>query len=151
MSVEIVNGNVVSALLNGEITTLLHVTNCQGVMGSGIAKQIKDRVPTAYKAYMKHKPTLGGHSWASVDGAIVNICGVYNLNAQEFYGYDKKRYLNYGALATCLEAVADFEDTDSVIGIPYKMGSDRAGGDWEIVKELIEFILDGFEIRYYKL
>lgn len=33
---------------------LLHVVNCRGVMGSGIAAQIKKRIPAGYKVYRDH-------------------------------------------------------------------------------------------------
>lgn len=34
-------GDVLEALRKGEVDIVIHQTNCQGVMGSGIAKQIK--------------------------------------------------------------------------------------------------------------
>ena len=33
-------GNVVDALLNKEVDYIMHVVNCQGVMGSGVAKAL---------------------------------------------------------------------------------------------------------------
>ena len=50
-------------LLNAEVAYICHQVNCQGRMGSGIAKQIRDRWPDVYEAYMraftKSKNTLG--------------------------------------------------------------------------------------------
>lgn len=46
---------------------IVHGVNSQGVMGSGVAKQIKDKWPEAYGSYMahnvKHKGKVGGCSW----------------------------------------------------------------------------------------
>jgi O-acetyl-ADP-ribose deacetylase (regulator of RNase III) len=138
-------GDVITALEEGEIDLLLHVTNCQGVMGSGIAKSIKERVPSAFTSYKNSPMRLG---------RLSDSKGVINMNAQDRYGVDK-RHLHYGALASCLRTVReDWKDASKLyrIGVPYKMGSDRAGGDWEIVKEMIEFYLfPDFEVFVYQL
>ena len=40
MNTNILQGDAVKALKNGEVDILIHCCNAQGVMGSGIAKQI---------------------------------------------------------------------------------------------------------------
>jgi hypothetical protein len=42
---------------------------------------------------------------------------------------------------------------NKVIGIPYKMGCDRGGGDWEIVFEIIKIVFGNspFEILICKI
>lgn len=149
--VEYKNGNVVDALLDGEVDFIAHICNCRFTMGSGVAKEIKDRIPAAYNTYMRNDNVLGSIQIAE---------GVFNLLAQDSYGRDK-RHLNYGALGQCLiwmdeelfdrRLNKDKSNPRWKIGIPYKMGSDRAGGDWEIVKEMIEHILCDHHIIYYKL
>jgi len=37
------------------------------------------------------------------------------------------------------------------IGFPFKMGSDRAKGDWDIVLEMIEFYFKDHNVKIYKL
>lgn len=155
--IEVREGCVVEALLQGEVDVVLHVCNCQGVMGSGVAKVVKEKVPEAYKAYMK---SYYNHS---EKGDMLGITsqggGVVNLHAQEYYGYDGKRYLDYGALAqsltlasSMLVATVPDELTEYLtIAIPYKMGSDRAGGDWQVVQELVQGLLKGYKVVAYKL
>ncbi len=144
-------GNVVSAVLDHEVDYMLHVTNSQRVYRSGVAKEVRDRIPEAYEAYMatQVKGTIG---------CVTKGGYVYNMTAQEYYGYDKKRYLDYGALAECLFTVR--EDLKQVtvmrkvwkIGIPHYLGSGLAGGDWDIVLELVMGILGkNFQIVVYKL
>ena len=77
---EIKKGNVVDALLNNEVDYIMHVCNAQGVMGSGVAKEIKERVPNAYKSYKNL------HEF----GSISECDGVINLVAQEYYGGTKR-------------------------------------------------------------
>ena len=35
-------------------TMILHQVNCQGVMGSGIAKQVREKFPNVYEAYKEY-------------------------------------------------------------------------------------------------
>lgn len=144
-------GNAVSALIDGEIDVLIHVCNNKGVMGSGIALEIKNRVPDAYDAYMQGKDDgLGSISvgWYSPSDDTINGM-VINMIAQDGYGRGI-RHLNYGALARCLHKASQISKTLN-IGLPYKMGADRAGGDWEIVLEMVEFFLKDFTVVIYQL
>lgn len=137
---DIIKGNLVSAVLNGEVDMMMHVCNCQGVMGSGIAKEVKERIPEAYKVYTNYPINLGGYSRSRT---------VINLYAQDKYGYGK-RHLNYGALSLALHDV--FDDLDEsgfvgTVGVPHYMGSGLAGGDWEIVLEILESLADYYGIK----
>jgi len=159
---KIIKGNVVDALLNKDIDYLLHCCNCQNNFGSGIAKEIKERVPSAYdvdkKRHVLSDGELLGH--CSIDYKT----GVVNIYAQEFYGYygdwfkQRSRQVNYGALSSSLMFFINQHNNGSgrlgnTVGLPYKFGSDRAGGDWDTVKEIVEEMLElnGFDVVWYKL
>lgn len=160
--IEIVKGNAVDAVLNGEVDVLMHVVNCRGVMGSGIAKEIRRRTPEVYTKYMENfheewpenpKELLG-----SVDIVrLPNRTKVFNLYAQLNYGRDGKRYINYAALCESLNWVKSCATNISVgsiiktIGIPYNMGCGLAGGDWEIVTECLDYHFPNHRIIAYKL
>ena len=158
-------GNVVDALLNDEVGFIAHCCNAQGVMGSGIAKEIKERIPEAYSAYRKHYEMLQERGTSKhFLGSCVEGGRVLNLIGQEYYGKDKKRYVNYGALASALSHcfhVIQFDvdgenliyPPDVTVGIPFNMASDRAGGDWNIVLELIEHCLANYvkDVIIYRL
>lgn len=143
MAVKIIKGCLLDAYDRREVQCIAHVCNAQGVMGSGIAKSIKDRYPEAFLEYKK-KHSIGTVTLSEEDFPI------FNMVAQEFYGRGK-RQLNYGAMAKCLTEVAQYTRSTETIGFPYLMGCDRAGGDWEIVLEMIEFIFKDFEVNIYKL
>lgn len=115
--------------------------NCKGVMGAGLAFSIRRKWPCVYDAYRQSfkekKLELGFVEFVSVDNGIY----VVNLCAQDGYGRDKK-YTNYKALRICLKAVARFSGALLYhCYIPYKMGCSLAGGDWNIVKKIIEEII----------
>jgi hypothetical protein len=119
-------------------------------MGAGIARQIKLTYPKTYRAYLEDH-NLGDVSYDENDM-------VMNLTAQEHVGTDK-RQVHYGHLSWCLFKVKGYlnliqkalgADPFTVI-IPYKMASELAGGDWDVVSELCEVILKEFDIEIWEL
>ena len=149
-----IEGNLIDALFEKKCDAIAHCCNCKGVMGSGIALEIKNRIPSAYSAYKEyeslHRLKLGTVS--SVDPTY-HLLGqpdfvykehqVYNLHAQADYGYGK-RQVNYEALYHCLEQVKVAMDNrqQKILGVPYKMACDRAGGDWRIVNAMLETLFE---------
>ena len=142
----LIKGNVIDALFDKEVDYMIHCCNCQSTMGSGIAKEVRERVPAAFEVYMKYPQALGNFTEAE---------GVINLYGQEYYGtygpyYAKTgRQLDYVALEAALIKVVKKFGKGKVYGLPYKFGSDRAGGDWETVKAIVERHLP--RVRWYVL
>lgn len=155
MSIKYVKGDAVQALLDGEVDYLLHCCNCQNNFGSGIAKTIKEVFPEAYELdcsfARKGRNFLGNVGESSV--------GVLNLYGQEYYGYvgdyykKHKRQGSYGAISYGFNLIANhLSHKARTIALPYKFASDRAGCDWAIIEELIEWILaPKFNIVIYHL
>jgi hypothetical protein len=76
---------------------------------------------------------------------------VFNLFAQFDYGITK-RQLNYGAIGMCLDSMSRYvTEGEDTIGFPYKIGCDRAGGDWNIVLEMIKFYFKNYDVKIYNL
>lgn len=141
-------GDLLQKFKNGEVNCILHCCNCRGVMGSGIALQIKNQFFKAYLAYKDYEREKG-LNLGSISAAETAFGPIYNLHAQENYGTEK-RQVNYEALYVCLEKTKEdlinynFKGT---IGIPYKIASDRAGGDWDIVWAMIDSVFRDFEVE----
>jgi len=155
----VVEGNAVDALFNGEIDVLLHCANCQGIMGSGIAREIAHRIPSAqtadttYSTAMgKNERMLGTYSVSNevYDAQQLSYGLVYNLYGQ-FVPMTHKRAINYGAITEAMIAVRSQVHEMAIIGVPWKMGSDRAGGDWNVVMELVLFVFRDYNVVFYKL
>lgn len=128
---------------------ILHQVNCQGVMGSGIAKQVKEQYPKVYEEYKKICNKNNPHSLLGLAQSVVTykdygttFRGIFNLFAQENYGYDGKCYTNYDALHSCLDFVNNYVVKGTTIAIPYLMGCARGGGDWNVVYQMIEETFD---------
>lgn len=132
---------------------IIHQVNCQGVMGSGVAKQVRERYPVVYEAYRalcsncEPKKRLLGIAQSVV---VNDKTTVVNVFSQENFGYDGRCYTDYDALRKGLEAVRDSTDRDTSIAIPYLMGCHRGGGDWSVVSKMIEKIFNERDVTLYE-
>lgn len=131
---------------------ILHQVNCRGVMGSGVAKQVREKYPSVYSSYKKACEHLGPYG---VFGKI-QVCAinpektrfVVNLFSQLNYGYSGC-YTDYEKLKECLKKVNERFSGRSV-AIPYLIGCDRGGGDWEVVSKIIEETLTDCDVTFYR-
>lgn len=151
---KIIKGDLVKAVLNPSedgASVMMHVCNNKGVMGSGIALQVRNKIPAAYRAYKEFESQYGGIPLGSI-----SVCSnVINLHSQDGYGQGF-RHLNYEALYISLESARDYLKSHGKVklGIPYRMGSDRAGGDWNIVCAMVDSLFkndEGFSLYVYDI
>lgn len=152
LGVETVITVVEGDLLNATEDIIGHQVNCQSVMGSGVAKVVRDRYPIVYSEYIslseKHHPV-----------ELLGRCQVVNTKENKFvanlfgqlnYGYDGRQYTNYDALRNALRELSEYAKTNDLsVALPYKIGSDRGGADWNEVQKIIEEEFD--EVTLYKL
>lgn len=149
----------VGNLLDAPQICIAHQVNCQGVMGSGVAKAIKEKYPNVYEHYkglcdIKTSKELLGTSQELY--CKIGERTVINLFGQQFYGYDGCCYTSYVALTTALDSAFKFivkenrdYDDPLEIAVPYKMGCDRGGGDWKIVSKILEELSDKYDVDVY--
>lgn len=122
---------------------ICHCVNCQGVMGSGIAKSIRDKWPVVYKEYkevFKYNQDfqlLGFVQYVKVAADLY----VTNIFGQLYYGNDGARYGDYSALVIACKDLARNYLFEEPCYFPYKFMSDRAGCDWDTVQRIIEYYL----------
>lgn len=134
-------------LLDSNCDYICHQVNCQGVMGSGIAKQIRERWPVVYESYrdvIENNRVLGGDLLGEVDFVLVgesNYRYVVNMFCQYNFGPDGKRYTSYDAFAAALETIAERVPLGGTIGFPKNIGCGLGGGNWKVISALIEEIL----------
>ena len=139
MKIEYVKGN----LLDTEHQYILHGCNAQGVMGSGVAKAIRAKWPSAFSVYhvqyTKWLQTLGSVTFAEQDDGKCII----NAITQEFYGRDPETvYVSYTAINEALARInwwlSEKHPFEIVSVAMPKIGAGLGGGDWEIISEIIE-------------
>ncbi len=146
-------GNLVTAWLSNEVDILVHSCNCFHTFGSGIAKEIRERIPEAYQADLKTERgsvfKLGDYTqYEAPNGQLV-----INLYGQYDYGRTGQRYTEYGSLNLGLGLLGNNLDLSKpyVIGVP-KLGCGLGGGDWELVESMLEFHLsDWWDVTVYEL
>lgn len=131
---------------------ILHQVNCKGVMGSGVAKQVKEKYPDVYLEYLCwcRNPIMKGKLLGRIQ--IFDICDsktIVNMFAQDEFGRGGRCYTNYDALKSCLEQV-NTHFAGCTVAIPYKMSCDRGGGDWSIVSKMIEETLADCDVTLYE-
>lgn len=132
-------------------------------MGSGIARQIAKQIPEALVADKKttygDKNKLGTYSMAiarfSQESTSTIKC-VFNLYTQYKFGTHAVQ-VDYSAVEKAMKnfrnAVAQMEILHGAplkVGIP-RIGCGLAGGDWKIVKPLIEAAFHDHPIYVYSL
>jgi hypothetical protein len=140
---------------------ILQQVNAQGVMGSGFAKAIRDKWPAVWDEYHQWclpNPTaaesaamLGKTLLVEVeDGLFVaNIVG-----QNRFYRQGEPRGTRFTSYDAVDKALTDLAEV--LQGLPVSLhfpllGSDRGGGHWPVVKEIIKHRLSGFELTLWLL
>lgn len=133
---------------------IVHGCNAQGVMGSGVAKQLRARYPDIFSAYVSHLQTyaeldvnpLGSVNYFRINKTLL----IANAITQEFYGRDGRQYVSYIAIKECLDSVAEFAIERSIsIHIPYLIGAGLGGGDEETILRIIKTKLKDCDVHLH--
>lgn len=155
MAVVVKEGNV----FDSDADIICHQVNCQGVMGSGVAKEVRERFPNVYEQYHElcelHKNysagLLGTAQIVPVYGGRNGFC-IANCFGQDKYGYNGAQYTSVGALMEALIYVAEQARQFSwKVAMPYKIGCVRGGADWETVKKIIDVTFQGVDVELWRL
>jgi O-acetyl-ADP-ribose deacetylase (regulator of RNase III) len=126
--------------------------NAQGVMGSGVAKAIRERWPQVFDVYRKTYEDkglrLGQTVWVKVQDSPVLM--IANSITQQFYGRDQTvRYVDYEAVRTCFREVgAAARKHDMAVHYP-KIGAGLGNGEWGVIERIIKEELDGVEYHLW--
>lgn len=140
---------------NKALNILVQASNCQNVMGKGIAKAISTAYPEVARAdnatQAGDKSKLGTYSYARVKENVVvaNAYGQYNygwLNPLDSNG----RQTDYEALRKSLTAVRDDftgRSTHPVIFyVPLMIGAGNAKGNPRIIQPMVKEIFKDHEL-----
>lgn len=143
---------------------IAHGCNAQGVMGSGVAKAIRKAYPKAYADYLHKYETdglkLGDIVWSythnkpDLPAEFLPTRLIANCITQQHYGKDRKVYVNYEAIQTCMRQI-DFinrawYDSIQKVAMP-KIGAGLGGGDWSVISKIIEEEITSTEPVIYVL
>lgn len=123
---------------------IIHGCNAQGVMGSGIALQLKNKHPGMFSTYVndvnlwsqkgtRRHDCLGAVSWYVEDDLVIGSC-----ITQLFYGKDGALYVSYDAVDSCaMDVNAMLKSGEfTELHIP-KIGAGLGGGSWSVISEIL--------------
>ena len=123
---------------------ICHQVNYYGVMGGGVAAAIADKILTAeqYAAYSNYCRQAGRTALGNVQ-LLGNVPGLVVANM--FCQDEAKPQLDgkyditdYEAMLTCFIRIRDLAEAHNMtVHIPHRIGCGIAGGDWNLVRQLI--------------
>ncbi|MDR2964192.1 MAG: macro domain-containing protein [Treponema sp.] len=130
----------------GVSQVIAHQTNCLGIMGGGVAAQIKSRYPEVYAEYKK---------FCTANKSLLGQCQLVELNSGKGFianlfgqqGVGPGRATDYDGLQKALGNLANQmrEKGLTSVAFPYKLGCGLAGGDWKVVEPMITKLFSEFD------
>ncbi|MCC6522414.1 MAG: macro domain-containing protein [Polyangiaceae bacterium] len=139
----IVNGDLLKLALAGEFDVIVHGANCQGTMGAGIAKAIRESFPEAFDADLAtpkgDRSKLGTISVASVTRGSRRFSVVNAYTQFDYRGRGVR--VDYDAVRHAFAAIKQ-QFSGRRIGYP-KIGAGLARGDWKILAQILDDELVG--------
>lgn len=130
-----ITGDLIDLAENGEFDIILQGCNCHHAMNSGIAHQIKMRIPEAFAVDLE-TPYGDQNKLGTISYTKQHQYTVVNCYTQFNYGKDIKVYVDYDAIERCLIEVKRLF-SGKRIGMPL-IGAGRAHGDWNTIKKIID-------------
>lgn len=158
MKVNVIQGDLFSSTSG----LIVHGCNAQGVMGSGVAKIVKNDYSELYSVYRKeylhykNKMTsalpLGNITYARLSQ---DLYGVNMVTQNKYRGmngnYDDRRWVSYDAIDIGFRELINMIN-DGVFGsvndvnIPM-IGAGLGGGDWDIILTILKKCFEGTNLN----
>lgn len=125
-----------------DFDVISHGCNCYCTMGAGIALGVKIKWPEAYAvdraSSFADKDKLGTYTkWSNDNITVVNMYTQWDYKGSSVNA-------DYDAIRNCMKAVKS-EFSGKKIGMPL-IGAGLAGGDWNIIEQIIEEELQGEDV-----
>lgn len=130
-------------ILSAEAGLIIHGCNAQGVMGAGLAAQVKSKWPDCYATYRKFCKDFKNNREEML-GEIIPYAVprtqivIINAITQIDFGKGGKRYVSYKAIDAAFNTVAEIAARCGMIVHYPLIGAGLAGGDWAIISDIIE-------------
>lgn len=141
-------------IFDSHVDIIAQQVNCLGVMGAGLALEIKNRYSTVYDKYCdvydvyNNKEELLGKCQivsSSANGRIIaNLFGQYGVNRN-------KQQTQVDKLETALIKLKNYAKQKQLsVGIPYGIGCGLGGGNWNDVLKIINNVFSNYFVYLYK-
>lgn len=145
----------VGDLLRSHENVIGHQTNCLGVMGARLAKEIKGKYPQVYEEYVKYclvqKRSFSLMGTCQIVEAEPGVKWVANLFGQFEVGTHKKQTED-AYLKKALETLKnEAQKNEWSVALPYQLGSGLGGGDWNEIRKIIDDVFHDYPVTIYRL
>lgn len=148
---KLIKGDLLQLAEEGHFDAIVHGCNCFCVMGSGLAKQIKEKYPEAYAADLEtpvgDRNKLGYFTFAEYNSpCFTNSLTVFNAYTQYTYGRGKDLF-EYGAFQKVLIRFKAIDCCSGGLrwGFPL-IGCGLAGGDKQRILKIMEDTLVDMDV-----
>lgn len=148
-------GDLFEHIPDNETVLIPHITNNIGAWGSGFVLPLSKKYPEAEAAYRAYQPELGtvqrvkvgDHVW------VYNMCAQHGIRSKSTGPRSaiNNKPIRYASLCDCMRKVAVGHNPDYYKIYAPKFGSDRSGGTWEFIEELIDEIWGEFDVTIFTL
>ena len=139
--IEVREGN----LLDVDKGIIVHGCNARGVMGSGIAAQIRNKWGKTYDIYVQQYAYHGLQVGNIVPVYINRELIVVDAITQHTYGRDSFRYVSYDAIADCFALINKLAYRRGIKDIHFPLiGAGLGGGNWDIIASIIDTEIDDY-------
>lgn len=143
-------------LLEAPEPIIVHGCNARGVMGSGVAKALRDKWPVIFDQYKEGCGEVTDDP-QSILGAVLPVLVeenplkiVINAITQLDYGKDKKtRYVSYDAIDIVMYTLNNL-DSRYTFAMP-KIGAGLGNGNWEVIEAIINHRMANRKVTVYEL
>ena len=133
---------------------LMHCCNNKGYYNAGVARAIRNKWLGAYESYLSYKHIIGlflgsVDFWHNKEESM----WVANCIGQDGCGPGDRCYVKYECLRNCFVLVRKKALKEKVPVVAPMLGSGLAGGDWKIIKKMIQEELcdHGVSVYIYQL
>lgn len=126
---------------------LAHQVNTLGVMGSGIALDVKKNYPNVFIEYARRCKELGDGLLGTYQAVKADASSLVILNCFTQKGISRtQRVTDYDAIKKVFKNIEKATKEGKVITIPYKYGCGLANGEWHIVHQIMKDIFSDSKV-----
>lgn len=145
---------------------ICHCVNNLRIAASGFVVPLFNKYPEARTSYLKSKQELGHVDFSLVDRRypkkgniwVANMFGQLGISSKSTGTANRvKKPIKYSALVKCMEIVKEnalnfqANKRGKITIMSPMFGSERAGGSWPLIEELIEEIWEDLDVTIFEL
>ena len=131
---------------------ICHQVNCEGIMGVGLSKKIKEQYPDSYVdymgAWMMGDLVVGNVIFSVIEDKrlyVAHVCGQHKEDKRS----NINRNTSYVGLINCFKSISSFSDKLKLpVYVPFDLGSRSGGGESTSIMKVLTSNLSKATLLY---